>query len=181
MPATAGVQAHEEPVLWFSLNREWEQSACKMRKTPGGMQRLTKDETKALCGGLVRFGYPARLLVPWPAIAAKAGISKDMLTALEKAGQIMGADPGEWLGHLGSMPISLFIIEIEQEGKWVRVATPDASFSRQQVDQATETPIGRRNGGVVRVYWGFWAMGGLLILFVLTMLIAAWRVSVGNG
>jgi hypothetical protein len=125
MPAAAGVPAHEKPVVWFSLNREWEQTACKMRQTPRGLERLTKDQTRAYCGGLVRFGYPTRLLVAWPAIARKAGILRDSRQVLEQAGRIMGADPDEWMGHLGPMPIGLFFIEVEQGGKWVRVANPD--------------------------------------------------------
>lgn len=128
LPA-AGMEAHEEPVVWFSLNREWEQTACKGIKTPEGQQSLTKDQTKALCGGLVRFGYPKRLLVPWPEGAAKARISNDTRTALEKAGRMMGANPSEWLGHLGPMSIRLFTIEIERDGNWVRVATPKRSSS----------------------------------------------------
>lgn len=128
LPATAGVPAGEEPVIWFSVNPDWEQSACKMKMSPEGRQSLTKDQTRVFCRGLVRLGYPKRHLVPWPAIATKASMSEESRIALEKAGRIMGADPGEWLGHLEPIPLRLLTVEIERDGIWVSVENPDQGF-----------------------------------------------------
>jgi len=125
LPATEGVSAHETPVLWFSLNPVWEETACRMMKmADGSLRTLTRAETRQATGGLVRFGYPARLLIAWPKIARAAGIRTETAQALKAAAELMGANPDEWMGILEpiSLGAPLLCVEVEKEGGWVRVA-----------------------------------------------------------
>lgn len=57
-PATAGVQADEVPVVWFTESPVWEPTANKMwRAGPGSpLRSLDRAETARRGGGLVRIG-----------------------------------------------------------------------------------------------------------------------------
>ena len=57
-PTDAFIEAQEKPILWFSKNQEWEQTANKMLAGPGGtLRQLTTDETRNMGGGRVSFRY----------------------------------------------------------------------------------------------------------------------------
>src|SRR5262245_17530639 len=56
-PATAFVKPPEKPVVWFSTNQDWEETANKLgQTTDGSLVRLGREETAELGGGLIRIG-----------------------------------------------------------------------------------------------------------------------------
>jgi hypothetical protein len=106
-PAAIGVKPPEKPVLWFSLNQDFEPTACKaVRDESGAIRRLSKEDTQVLGEGLYRFGVPARLLHPWPKLARKARMTTETQRLLEREGIRQGANPILWCG-LTSNPIPL--------------------------------------------------------------------------
>ena len=121
LPTAVGVEPPERPVIWFSLNQEWEATAAKMATVPGGIRMLTKDETCQLGGGLVRFGYPAQRCIPWPRIWRRAKTPPLIRAALERIGRDEGANPAEWCGVLHPIPVRELIVDVLDEGHWVRV------------------------------------------------------------
>ena len=118
-PATAGIEATEEPVVWFSTNPHWEHSANKSLKDPDGrVRRLGFAETVSVGRGAGRFGMPVEKLTPWPAIAQAAHIAPAMARALEKAAVVMGADAREWYGILGSVGTANCVFEYLDGDVW---------------------------------------------------------------
>ena len=118
-PATAGIEATEEPVVWFSTNPHWEHSANKSLKGPDGrVRRLGFAETVSVGRGAGRFGMPVEKLTPWPAIAQAAHIAPEMTRALEKAAVVMGADAKEWYGILGSVKTRDCVFEYLDGDVW---------------------------------------------------------------
>lgn len=122
-PATAFVAAPEKPILWFSGNQDWEETANKMFKPPDGPLRFgTKETTRDLGGGLVRFGYRRDRLHPWPKIARKARMNAKTMASLEAAAREAGGIPAEWYGTTRPIPLSqIKWVEVEEDGKWVPV------------------------------------------------------------
>jgi hypothetical protein len=118
-PATAGIAATEEAVVWFSTNPHWEHSANKSLKGPGGrVRRLGFADTVSVGRGAGRFGMPVEKLTPWPAIAQAAHIAPAMARALEKAAVVMGADAREWYGILGSVGTANCVFEYLDGDVW---------------------------------------------------------------
>lgn len=124
LPATAYVSGRERPIVWFSTNQQWEQTANKMWRRPDGKLQptTTRGENYKLGGGLVRFGLPARNLTPWPKLGRKAGISRSMARALEFAAHDAGADPSEWSGCFEPVDVRDCVVEaLSDSGQWERV------------------------------------------------------------
>jgi hypothetical protein len=118
-PATAGIEATEEPVVWFSTNPHWEHSANKSLKDPDGrVRRLGFAETVSVGRGAGRFGMPVEKLTPWPAIAQAAHMAPEMARALEKAAVAMGADAREWYRILGSVGTADCVFEYLEGDVW---------------------------------------------------------------
>jgi hypothetical protein len=118
-PATAGIPATEEPVVWFSVNPRWERSANKSLKGPdGSIRRLGFAETVSVGRGAGRFGLPVDKLIPWPAIAEAAHIAPKMVRALEQAAVVMGGDTNEWYRILGSVGTADCVFEYLDGDVW---------------------------------------------------------------
>jgi len=118
----AGIGPHEIPVLWFSRNQVWEPTSRKaVINSDGTLKKLTKRETFELGKGLVRFGFPEALLVPWKNLPKQAQISYTNARALETRGHAQGANPADWMGNLSKIPINELVIEVMEESSWVRI------------------------------------------------------------
>lgn len=126
MPATAHINVGERPVLWFSLQQHWEPTAQKAsRAADGTITRLGMAGTYSRGGGLVRFGIPAEITTPWPALGKKAGIASRVMENLEHTGVLQGATPSLWCGVLAPVPVAACIVDVfdSEDGPWARVPT----------------------------------------------------------
>lgn len=121
VPATAGVPKREKPIVWFSSNQYWEQTAGKMLRMPDGtLAKLTMDQTRQHGGGLARIGValetaPRR----WPALKRSSRMSPKMARALWAAGINDGADPTEWFGTFDPVPRESWLaVQVLRDGAW---------------------------------------------------------------
>ena len=71
-PATAFVPRNEKPILWFSSDPYWENTANKAIMENGNIRKLTMKETMLRGGGLIRFGINKNKLQPWSKLWKKA-------------------------------------------------------------------------------------------------------------
>ena len=74
------VKPPERPVLWFSLNQQFEPTARKAAIEGGAYRVLSVEETGRHCGGLVRFGLSPRKLLTGDKLRTRAPVSYTHLT-----------------------------------------------------------------------------------------------------
>jgi hypothetical protein len=128
VPATAGVPKREKPIVWFSSNQYWEQTAGKMLKLQDGtLVKLTMEETCKFGRGLVRIGAaPETAPHDWVALKRLGRMSKRTARGLWAAGIKDGADPAEWFGTFDSVPREKWkAVHLFQGGTWNPVKLPD--------------------------------------------------------
>lgn len=121
-PSSSYIEPGEKPILWFSHNQYWEETANKAIIEEGGkLRRLSMTETSDLGGGLFRFGMPFDRVVNWPKLATLAGMRSKIRKNLEIAGIKSGADFREWCGLL--QPVSIFTLYGQKmdAGEWVNL------------------------------------------------------------
>jgi hypothetical protein len=120
-PAIAFLSWREKPAVWFSTHRVWEPTASKARRTQDGrLVRLTREETMALGGGLVRIGVaPETAPHDWQAYRRLSGVDPRVASGLAKAARAQGADPRQWYVSFEAVPASQWIaVEIWEAGGW---------------------------------------------------------------
>jgi hypothetical protein len=121
--ATIGISEGEKPVLWFTINQEWEPTVNGTTSDDGvSWHRNTMQETKENYDGLYRFGISSLNLIPWVELVKVANIPHRVKKALEKTAIKSGSNPFHWLGSLQPIDISdTFIETMDDTGKWVKV------------------------------------------------------------
>lgn len=123
-PSSVDLEAGERPVLWFSSNRNWEETATKLLFNPKAREvyRPTLQELHGLLG-LFRFTLPEDddRLLRWPAIHRAALMSDTMVRTLVRNGRMAGARPEEWSGSLQAIPLRDLTFEVlaPQHGGWL--------------------------------------------------------------
>jgi hypothetical protein len=121
-PATTFIEAGEKPILWFSTNQDWEQTANKMLTLPDGtLRQLTMEETGAMGGGLFRFGMPSENLIKWPRLAREANMRGKIQRSLEVVGLRQGADFREWCGSLEPVSIAFLFFQTMTDSGWLEI------------------------------------------------------------
>jgi hypothetical protein len=128
IPATLGILPEEKPVLWFSSNPFWEQSACEViedASSPIGLKWFSMQETCDLYGGLFRFGVPVEETIKWPEVGKRAGLRADVRKSVMKTARQKGADPKQWYGIIGTnIPIKIeFTQMLLDYRKWIDIPT----------------------------------------------------------
>lgn len=123
-PTNIDVKPPEKPILWFSLNQKWENTANKaILEASGEIKRLSMMDTYKLGGGLVRFGIEPNMLNLGDELRRKASMSASLWRALWKEGLKQNAKPSEWCGTIKSIPIDELIIEVMNDDfVWVKVS-----------------------------------------------------------
>ena len=113
----------ERPILWFSMEQDWEPSATKgVIDSETGKKRLcTWEEMLTLGDGVARLGTGCDKLIPFEQLCTRARIPTKLAEALVTTGRKMGADPANWLGTLDPMPIEGMAIDVLQVDAWVSV------------------------------------------------------------
>lgn len=122
-PADSYMECGEKPILWFSRNQYWEETANKAFVPHGAKvsRRLTMKQMHEFDGGLCRFGISIERLLPWPEIAVAAGMRKGIQKGLEKAGREYRANPRDWLGSLEKVSIwnnNVFMQTMSDDWEW---------------------------------------------------------------
>lgn len=124
-PATAHVPAGEKPVLWFSAHPYYEPTARKAVTEMGVLRVLDIPEMHKRAKGLVRFGYPRRLLLRGSNLRQTANIHPDMWRGLTIAARRQGANPDDWWGCLEPVLVYDCVVDVMAENlRWERVAQP---------------------------------------------------------
>jgi hypothetical protein len=128
LAATAGVPKREKPIVWFSSNGYWEQTAGKLLRMPDGtlMKLSMEHHTQKLCGGLVRIGVaPSTAPHDWPTLKRLSGMSSKVARSLWSAGINDGSHPSEWFGTFDPVPQEKWTaVQVFQVGAWEPVAVP---------------------------------------------------------
>lgn len=127
-PTNIDVKPPEKPILWFSLNQQWENTANKAKLDANGeIKRLSMKETYELGGGLVRFGIKPNILYLGDELRRKASMSASIWRALCKEGLKQNAKPSEWCGSISTISTDKLIIEVMRDDfAWERVSETKA-------------------------------------------------------
>ena len=128
IPADSYMTEKEKPILWFSLETDWEPTAVKAVIADGQLRSLSRWETFQYGGGLFRFGVSTDLLTRWPRIGKLAKTPKLMQNYLTESGKKQGASPKLWMGSLSPIDQDDWTLvetwepgESIESGKWVNV------------------------------------------------------------
>lgn len=110
-PATAYIEKNEKPVVWFSTNPEWEETATKgyIDKETGKQRNATKQEMKDNAGDLIRIEVPLHLTVSIRVYEEKSGISEIFWESLVKVAKDAGSNIKGWRVSFKPIPIGHFI------------------------------------------------------------------------
>ena len=121
--ATAGLPIDEKPIVWFSTNPDWEQTANKLSLAYGKLIRLDRARTAELGGGLVRIGVaPETAPHDWCALKELSGMSGRVAQGLYRAAIEMGAHPGDWWGAFDAVSRSKWeVVQVYQDGTWIDI------------------------------------------------------------
>ncbi len=122
MPSGLFVKPPERPVLWFSLNQQFEPTARKAVIEGGAYRVLSVEETGRHCGGLVRFGLSPRKLLTGDKLRTRARIARTLWAGLCRIGIQQKADPAHWLGTIDAVPLEQLTVDVMNDaGMWQRV------------------------------------------------------------
>jgi hypothetical protein len=125
IPASAGVQPPEEPILWFSTHPVFEPTALKPAGDENGnfIRMLSLDELSEMAGGLYRFGSPTNRLLHGEKLRKAARMKSIWWRRLLKGAENLKGNPGDWWGYVGTMDLDEVTVEIMDDNKrWRPVA-----------------------------------------------------------
>ncbi len=95
--AKTNVPKGEKPVVWFSTNQIWEETANKSYISNGELKFGNKEETKNRGGGLIRIEVsPKTAPLSWKQFVAMKHIKKKTAKNLISRTALNGADPNDW-------------------------------------------------------------------------------------
>lgn len=125
LPAEAGVEPPEQPILWFSTHPRYEPSALKPIADPATgkiIRLLTLDEMYEMADGLYRFGYPIAELKCGENLRKAAKMPSIVWRRLGKAAAGLKAAPADWWGYVGSLPLSAVTVEkMDSNKRWIPI------------------------------------------------------------
>lgn len=133
--ATAGVPEGERPIVWFSKNPHWEQTANKALPRVDGHIVCPNMEQTAAHSGLGRIAVcPETAPYDWNALKELSGMTSKWAAALYKTAIAEGSRPSEWRGAFEPVPRSKWIgVESMQDGKWVPLPREDWVAARPRL------------------------------------------------
>jgi hypothetical protein len=120
VPATAGVPGGERPIVWCSLNQEWEETANKtLTSTVGQVWSLTKQETHEIAG-LARIEVdPKACPLDWESFKATSGIDPKAAQSLHWTAVQSQSQTSEWRGSYEPIGREHWVcIEVYDGEKW---------------------------------------------------------------
>ena len=120
-PATVFVPPNEKPVVWFSSNQIWEETANKILQDSTGIRRGNKKETHEHGGGLARIGVaPEAAPYTWNDFKRLSGIQPKAAKLLYQAAIAGRARPGEWFVSFEAVSSKKWLaIELFDGTNWI--------------------------------------------------------------
>jgi hypothetical protein len=121
-PATVGVGVGERPIVWFSTNPRWEETASPGRiDDQGQLRKATLEKMEVICAGRARIAVDdATAPYDWYYLKRAAGIKTKTAQGLETAAIRDGASPKDWRGTFDSVPREKWVsVEVFRNGAWV--------------------------------------------------------------
>lgn len=114
LPAHIGVAYPERPILWFSTNQAYEPTALKPLSDDRGniIRMLSVKELYDMAGGLVRLGCSVRALKQGDNLRKASRMPLTIWKHLQQTGKRQKANPADWWGHIGTMPLEEVTVEI---------------------------------------------------------------------
>ncbi|CAN5695435.1 hypothetical protein BH09PSE5_BH09PSE5_39790 [soil metagenome] len=146
VPAESADAAHGRPVIWFSVNDEFEPSACLVvRGENGSARHFSVSETAEQGLGLVRLGVPVRTLLTCTELRRRAGIPAEAWAGMCEEARLQGSDPDQWFGCMNPVPIDKVVVEVRDDDAsgWKRMQSGVVARYPQQRANSS----GGRNGG----------------------------------
>lgn len=111
----------EAPLLWFSSNQQWEQTATKIAGDAYGtnLRLLTFAEQWRMMG-CCRFSIPAKAkrFMHWNDACQAAGMRRNKKRKMESSGRDLGADPAEWFALAESLGIDELEFSVFSGTNW---------------------------------------------------------------
>jgi hypothetical protein len=122
LPATANVPDRERPIVWFSINQDWERTATNAIEGPDGT-RVDLDREGLLKHGqtVARIGVgPETAPHHWATLKRLGRIKTRMARGMVRVASECGADPMEWRGTFDPVPSDKWLaIEVYENGFWI--------------------------------------------------------------
>jgi hypothetical protein len=121
-PAAPRASKGGKPVVWFSTSPDWDPSANLSRRgLAGAIERLSKDQTLVVGGGLVRIGVaPETAPHDWNAYKQRSGVAPKLAKQIYDAAIKLGARPGQWFASFAPVPRDKWLaIEVFEDDRWV--------------------------------------------------------------
>lgn len=142
-PATEYVPPDERPVVWFSSNPVWEQSAAKTF-VAGGISRTGSFEDHVSVG-VFRIGvHPETAPYRWKEIKELSNMDSSVAQNLYKVAIEDGARPGEWYGTFDPVPRDAWVsVETWREGQWRQFDCASLSHG-DEVEDSTASAVRQR-------------------------------------
>lgn len=125
-PATAHVPPNERPIVWFSRNPVWEETATPaLRDSSGRTRKATRDEMKRVARGMVRIGVDSSTApFDWYQLKRRSGMKARIARGLEDAALREGSSSRDWCGTFDPVPRSQWIsVEILDGDQWVPLSS----------------------------------------------------------
>lgn len=109
----------EKPLVWFSLNTDWEPTATKPIWQHGVLTQQTPHDYRRRFG-MARLSLPANdpRLMDWRAACKYAGIPTRDRKAMEAVGKKAGGNPKHWYAAPGPISVSELKVEILEGKAW---------------------------------------------------------------
>lgn len=124
--ATKHVPLNERPLVWFSMNQDFEPTATRGKIVDGVRSSMSISEMMEFGRGLVRFGLPPRTLLTGENLKRRARISSREWTLLQKTAKKAGSGSHDWFGSTEPVDTTRCIFEVRtQAGMWERVVPSD--------------------------------------------------------
>ncbi|MBN3852833.1 hypothetical protein G3N59_05515 [Paraburkholderia sp. Ac-20340] len=113
LPSAPHMLDAEKPLLWFSVNQHWEQSARRGWTENGKRRLLSLEEMILHFGALYRFGmHELRTAIGERQIRRLGRIRPGTWDQMIKNALAMGSDPNEWRACSAFVPIGYVQVQV---------------------------------------------------------------------
>jgi hypothetical protein len=138
--ATGYVPKNERPVVWFSTNPVWEETANKgIMDALGRISDGSREKTHKGAGGLARIEVPESITVNWLTFKLESGIKPVLAKRLARIAKKQNSKPSEWRVSFTSVPesewISLELFNWEKQFWEPQTYTRDPSGKGGTIDR----------------------------------------------